>query len=81
MLLHRLTAWITFRSKRAGSLFKGREVLLMKDGKKLAGNLSKTLITQDDILEALRRDANTASPDKIKEVYLERSGDISIVTE
>ena len=81
MLLHRVTAWISFHNKKAGSFFKGKKVLLMKDGQKHDNNLSKTLITEEDILEALRHDVNTASPDKIKEVYLERSGNISFVKE
>src|SRR5688572_22575416 len=79
MLLHRLIAWITYKSKVAGSILKGTNILLLKEGKKQVANMAQTHITEEDILEALRRDTHIDSLDKIKEVYLERSGDISIV--
>jgi uncharacterized membrane protein YcaP (DUF421 family) len=79
MLLHRLTAWITFRSKKTGSIIKGEGLLLMKDGDWKKENLMKSHITEEDIMEALRHDVNVNSLDKIKEVYLERSGEISII--
>ena len=81
MLLHRLMAWLAFRNKKIGAIIKGKNLLLMRAGKKQQKNLSKSHITEDDILEALRRDVNITSLDKIKEVYLERSGDISIIKE
>jgi uncharacterized membrane protein YcaP (DUF421 family) len=79
MLLHRLMAWIAFRSKKAGAIIKGKPLLLIKDGKKQQKNLARSHITEDDISEALRRDVNSTSFDEIKEVYLERSGEISII--
>jgi uncharacterized membrane protein YcaP (DUF421 family) len=81
MLLHRLMAWLAFRNKKIGAIIKGENLLLMRAGKKQQKNLSKSHITEEDILEALRRDVNITSLDKIKEVYLERSGDISIIKE
>ncbi len=81
VILHRLLAWITFRSKKAGALIKGRNILLVRNGKRQQENLSATHITEEDILEALRKDVSVASLDKIKEVYLERSGDISFIKE
>jgi uncharacterized membrane protein YcaP (DUF421 family) len=81
VLLHRLMAIITFRSKRIGSIIKGKQILLFKEGKKQEENLKKTHITEEDILEALRQNTNAASLEKIKEVYLERSGEISLIKE
>ncbi len=79
MLLHRLISWITFRSKKSGLIFKGTDILLVKDGQKFQKNLQKTNITDEDILEALRKDLNVSSLDKVKQVTLERSGEISFV--
>jgi uncharacterized membrane protein YcaP (DUF421 family) len=79
ILLHRLVSWITFRNKKTGKFFKGAPLLLMKDGKKVQKNVRKTFITDEDISEALRHDINVASLDRINEVYLERSGEISFV--
>lgn len=81
MLLHRLLSWITFHSKKSGLLFKGRHLLLIKDGKRFQKNLERANITEADILEALRKDVNTSSLDKIREVILERSGEISFIKE
>ena len=79
MVLHRLMALITFHSKRAGVLFKGKNILLFKDGKKQEDNMKRTNITEDDLLEASRKQANVATLNEVKEAHLERSGDISIV--
>jgi uncharacterized membrane protein YcaP (DUF421 family) len=79
MLLHRLMAWITYRSKKAGRIIKSTDVLLIKDGKKNYNNLARNHITEEDIIEAVRKDANVASLEEVKEVHLERSGYISIV--
>lgn len=79
MLLHRLVSWATFKSKKAGLIFKGKSVLLFKDGQKLQDNLAKTNITEADILEALRRNVNVSSLEEVKEVYLERSGEMSFI--
>jgi uncharacterized membrane protein YcaP (DUF421 family) len=81
MLLHRFVAWLSFRSRKAGALLKGKQLILMKDGKKYQKNLNRTHITEADILEALRRDLHVTTLDKVKEVYLERSGDISIISD
>jgi uncharacterized membrane protein YcaP (DUF421 family) len=79
MLLHRGVAWVTYLSKRAGKVLKGEPMLLIKDGKKNKANLIKADITEEDIIEALRLKMNMDSLDKVKEVYLERSGEISFV--
>jgi uncharacterized membrane protein YcaP (DUF421 family) len=79
MLLHRLTAWVTYRSKKTGAIIKGEELLLMKEGEWKKNNLSKSHITEEDVMEALRHDINKTSLDEIREVYLERSGEISII--
>jgi len=81
MLLHRFVAWITFKSKSIGAVIKGSKLLLMKDGKLQQSNLASAHITEEDIMEALRQSVNSSVTDKIKEVYLERSGRISVVKE
>jgi uncharacterized membrane protein YcaP (DUF421 family) len=79
MILHRLAAWITFKSKKAGKIIKGEKLLLIKNGMKQNKNLRKSHITEEDILEALRYESHMNSLDKITEVYLERSGEISVI--
>lgn len=79
MLLHRLVAWVTFHSRKAGKLLKGKSVLLWKQGSKQEKNLKMSQITDEDILEALRKHAQLSSFENVREIYLERSGDISVV--
>ena len=79
VLLHRVIAWITFKSRIMGRILKGKNILLMKDGEKQEMNMAISHITEADILETLRKDTNQNSLDNIKEVYLERSGEISII--
>jgi uncharacterized membrane protein YcaP (DUF421 family) len=79
MVLHRVVAWITYRSKKMGIILKGRELLLIKNGEPNKKNMKQTHITREDILETLRKDVNVPSLDTIKEVYLERSGEISFI--
>ena len=79
MVLHRIVAWITYRSKKMGVILKGRELLLIKNGEPHEKNMKQAHITGEDILETLRKDVNVPSLDTIKEVYLERSGEISFI--
>lgn len=79
ILLHRFIAWITYRSKKAGVIFKGEPIVLIKDNEDQEANMRKTNITRHDICESLRINLHTDDYDKIKDAYLERSGKISIV--
>lgn len=79
ILLHRFVAWLTFKSHDAGKILKGQNVLMIKDGKKIIKNLSREHITEEDIMRAVRKDCHTTTLDDIKEVHLERTGEISII--
>lgn len=79
MLLHRLVSWITFRSRKAGKVLKGEALILMKDGTKNESHLLRGHITDEDMEEAMRRSANINKKEDVKEIYLERSGEISVV--
>ena len=79
MLLHRIIAWITFKSKKAGRILKGEPLLLVRDGAFQIQNMKRSHITEEDILEALHLLPNLSHISDIKEAYLERSGEISII--
>lgn len=79
MLLHRFIAWITYRSHAAGYILKGKAVLLIKDGKLQEKNMSRTNITLEDIRESIRMEGYNPEIEKVKECYLERSGNLSII--
>jgi uncharacterized membrane protein YcaP (DUF421 family) len=79
MLLHRLVAWITYRSHKLGNIIKGEPYLLVKEGTLQQNNLKKLFITKEDIEESLRLTGNKPTISNIKISYLERSGNISFV--
>lgn len=78
MILRRVLARLTFLSKTMGSLFKGEDIELWKDGKYNEENMRRTCITQADILMSLHY-AHMERMDDIDAIYLERSGEINIV--
>jgi uncharacterized membrane protein YcaP (DUF421 family) len=79
--LHRLFAWLTFRSRTVGRLMKGSPLLIYENGKILRNNLSICCVTENDLMEAIRERTNQDSLDKIDRIYAERNGSISIILE
>jgi uncharacterized membrane protein YcaP (DUF421 family) len=80
MGLHWLVAWATFKSSFLGSILKGKSLLLFCDGKPILKNLKKVQITEKDLLEAVRKKINTLDLNNVKEIYMERSGELSVIT-
>jgi uncharacterized membrane protein YcaP (DUF421 family) len=79
MILHRLIAWICIKSRKAEYFIKGKPVLLIKDGKPVEHNLKKVHITSPDLYETIRLVLHDDQIEKVKEAYLEVSGEISII--
>ena len=79
MVLHRLTAWITFKSSWMGSILKGKPILLFKNNKPVIKNLSRVHITENDLHEAVRKNLNVDDMSHVKEIYMERSGELSVI--
>lgn len=77
--LHRLLAYICLRYHKFGHLIKGKELLLYSDGQFHTENMKKCLLSEGDLLESIRLNVNTNSYDKIKEIYMEKSGGISVI--
>lgn len=78
ILLHRIISWITLKSSKMGVVFKGSPVLLVKDGHKSIQAMNKERITDNDLDEALRK-AGENDINNVKEAWLERSGEISVI--
>jgi uncharacterized membrane protein YcaP (DUF421 family) len=81
IFLHWALASWTFKSKKIGTLVKGRPIEVVKNGEPLHANMKKSDITLDDILEEVRINGNTDKLENVKTAHLERSGTISIVKE
>ena len=79
VMLHRLLAWASFRSKLVGRLVKGEAHLLAQQGRPVPDELRQAYLSEQDLLEGLHQNANLASLDQAEAVYLERDGSISVV--
>lgn len=76
---HRFLAFLSYRSDWLGNQIKGIKTTLIEDGKLVEKNMRSSHITEQDLLSAARSQAQITRLEDIKEAYLERSGDISIL--
>lgn len=78
IILHVLVAILSLKINWLGYLVKGTENCLIKDGEMQRDQMKSCYITENDLRESLRvkgkDDLNT-----IRDAYLERSGEISII--
>lgn len=79
IIIHKIMAKLSVYSKWFGAKVKGERVLLYRKGMFIKENMHHVNITEHDILEDLRLQVQLASLDKIEEVYMERTGEISFV--
>ena len=77
--MHWLLAAVAFRSDRFGTLIKGRERTLIRDGEIQWDEMRGAHISKDDLLGALRTSAKVSDPGNVAAARLERSGDISVI--
>jgi uncharacterized membrane protein YcaP (DUF421 family) len=77
--VHRLFAWLGIYSRFFGKLVKGEAVILYENGTFYRRNMNSCCITEKDIMESVRVCGNVDSLDKVKIIYGERSGQISVV--
>ena len=79
VLLHRLFALGAYASHAFGILVKGKPVVIVENGRIDRKNMRVNHITQHDLEEDMRLDAQIEHPSKIKIARVERSGDISFI--
>jgi uncharacterized membrane protein YcaP (DUF421 family) len=77
--LHWLLAQIAFRSDRFGTLIKGNTRVLIRDGEVDWDAMSRSNLSQDDLLGALRLQASLSDWDMVREARPERNGQISVI--
>jgi uncharacterized membrane protein YcaP (DUF421 family) len=79
VLLHRVLSLLTIRNKKLSRLIEGHKILVFSDGKFIRENMEKALVCKEDILEGVRKTALTDQIDQIREIYIERNGDVSSI--
>lgn len=77
--LHYLFTALAYRSRWCGWLIKGSSYVLVSDGQIDWNNMRQSHITEADLREAMRLNANLEDLDKVQHAYKERSGEVSVV--
>ena len=79
VLLHRVVAWLCVISQGFGKLIKGESHLLFRNGQMHKRNMDSNLVTEHDLMEEVRLEINQDSLEKVKEIFIERNGKMSVI--
>jgi uncharacterized membrane protein YcaP (DUF421 family) len=79
VLIHRFVAWMVIYNKSIGNLLKGDRRSLYKNHRINETNLTKALMTRDDLMGDVRLKTNEDNLDNIEEIYMESSGELSVI--
>ncbi len=79
VLLHRLFAWLIVRSKRFSRFVEGDKILLFERGKFIEEQMEKGLVSQEEIMQGVRKSALTDDIADIEKVFMERNGEVSAI--
>jgi len=79
VLVHRFLAWVSLYNDRVGNWIKGEASTLYANGELNTENMRKGRISIKDLHESVRQRTNEDSLEHVKEIILERTGEISII--
>jgi uncharacterized membrane protein YcaP (DUF421 family) len=78
-VVHRLLAWLSVQHDNIGALIKGKSISLYSRGEFNKRNMLLSTISHKDIMEEVHEQLNQATLDNIEQIFMERSGKISII--
>lgn len=78
-IIHRLLALATIYSKTLGVIVKGEKTILFTNDKIVEKNMVHCSVSYKDLLEEVRLNINEADMENVKEIYMERSGKMSVI--
>jgi uncharacterized membrane protein YcaP (DUF421 family) len=79
MLIHKIIASVSVSNQTISHLVKGTHVSLYKNGVLNEKNLRKCALSYGDIMEEVRISMNQNSLANIEEIFMERTGKISMI--
>jgi uncharacterized membrane protein YcaP (DUF421 family) len=79
IIIDRILAWASARSKLVSSLLKGQPLLLCLNGEVIWENMKTASLGKDDLLESLRLETKRNSLDLIQLAQMETNGRISFI--
>src|SRR4029078_6431625 len=77
--VHKIIAIISVKNQMISHLVKGIPYSLYKEGKLNDKNLRKCMLSFGDIMEEVRLKLNENNLDNIDEIFMERTGKISVI--
>jgi len=79
VIIHKILAWLAMKHVWVGMIVKGYRRSLYKNGEYNLKNMRITAISKDDLMEGVRLEINSDNLDEVKEVYIEKNGQVSVV--
>jgi len=79
VLMHRGFGWLLVRHPKFARLIEGDKITLYRNGKIERDRLSRGLVSEEEMMQGVRKTALTDDLGTIDKVYLERNGEISAV--
>jgi uncharacterized membrane protein YcaP (DUF421 family) len=80
VVLHELLAWLCVHSEWAGFLVKGEARRIVAGGQPDGPAMRWKNVSDGDLMEALRLHGKTRTVAEVEEAWLERNGQISVIT-
>jgi uncharacterized membrane protein YcaP (DUF421 family) len=79
MIIHKVIARWSVSNQRISHLVKGTHLSLYKNGTLNEKNLKKCSLSYGDIMEEIRLELNQDTMENIEEIFMERTGKISVI--
>lgn len=79
VLVHRLFGYVSVRSDFFGRLVKGEKASLYAGDRPNQANMHKAMVSEKDLLESVRLRLNSDDLAQVREIIIERNGDISVI--
>jgi uncharacterized membrane protein YcaP (DUF421 family) len=77
VLAHRILGWMTVKNKTIASLVEGKKTTLFANGSFIRKNMDNALVSEEDIMQGVRRNVLTNDLNLVQEIFIERNGEIS----
>jgi uncharacterized membrane protein YcaP (DUF421 family) len=77
--IHKILAILAMKYAWVGKIVKGIHRSLYKNGEVNKANMQQSAISKDDLLESVRLTINKETLDEVKEIKIEKNGQLSII--
>lgn len=79
VIIHKVIARLSVSNQRISHMVKGKPLSVYKDGILNEKNLKRCSLSFGDVMEEVRLNVNHNSLEDIQEIFMERTGEISVI--